>query len=102
MTEKVKLAGGPDKSVTWIWLDPAGGQLKVEYYDFSEPANKFFGNDIAWTITINDMDKLYATVNQDETSLIPWMEQYFKRYFGIKQWLEEHEIDFSIERESWA
>ena len=102
MTEKVKLAGGPDKSVTWIWLDPAGGQLKVEYYDFSEPANKFFGNDIAWTITINDMDKLYSTVNQDETSLIPWMEQYFKSYFGIKQWLEEHEIDFSIERESWA
>ena len=100
MTAKVKLTGGPDKSVTWIWLE--SGQLKVEYYDFSEPANKFFSNDIAWTITINDMDKLYATVNQDETSLIPWMEQYFKSYFGIKQWLEEHGIDFGIERESWA
>ena len=102
MVEKVKLTGGPDKSVTWIWLDPAGGQLKVEYYDFSEPAQKFFGNDIAWTITVNDMHKLYSTVNRDETSLIPWMEQYFKSYFGIKQWLEEHGIDFSIERESWA
>jgi hypothetical protein len=100
MTEKVKLAGGPDKTVTWIWLED--GQLKVEYYDFSEPAHKFFGNDIAWTITVNEMEKLYSTVNQSETTLIPWMEQYFKSYFGIKQWLEENGIDFRIERESWA
>jgi len=102
MTEKVKLTGGPDQTVTWIWLDPAGGQLKVEYYDFSEPAHKFFGNDIAWTITVQGMDKLFSTINQNETTLIPWMEQYFKSYFGIKQWLEENGIDFSIERESWA
>ena len=45
MTQKIKLDGGPDKTVTWIWLE--GGQLKVEYYDYSEPAQKFFGNDIA-------------------------------------------------------
>ena len=102
MIEKTKLSGGPDKTVTWIWLDPAGGQLKVEYYDFSEPAHKFFGNDIAWTITVHEMDKLYSTVNKNEISIIPWMEQYFKSYFGIKQWLEENGIGFSIERESWA
>ncbi len=102
MADKVKLTGGPDKTVTWIWLDPARGQLKVEYYDFSEPAHKFFGNDIAWTITVQDMEKLLSTVTQDETSLIPWMERYFKSYFGIKQWLEENGIGFTIERESWA
>ena len=103
MVQKVRLSGGPDKTVTWIWLDPeTGGQLNVEYYDFSEPAQKFFGNDIAWTITVNNMDKLYATVDQNEASIIPWMEQYFTSYFGIKQWLEENGIDFSIERESWA
>jgi hypothetical protein len=101
MVAKVQLNGGPDNSVTWIWLDPAGGHLKVEYYDFSEPAQKLFGNDIAWTITVNDMDKLYETINQNERTLISWMEQYFKSYFGIKQWLEEHEIGFRIERESW-
>ena len=100
MTEKVKLSGGPDKTVTWIWLEDR--RLKVEYYDFSGPAQKFFGNDIAWTITVNEMDKLFSRINQDETSIIPWMEQYFKSYFGIKQWLEENGIEFSIERESWA
>jgi hypothetical protein len=103
MIEKVRLAGGPEKTVTWIWLDPeTGSQLKVEYYDFSAPAHKFFGNDIAWTITVHEMDKLYSIVNQNETSIIPWMEQYFRSYFGIKQWLEENGIEFSIERESRA
>jgi hypothetical protein len=101
MTDKVKLAGGPEKTVTWIWLDlETGGQLKVEYYDFSEPAHKLFGNDIAWTITVSEMDKLYSAVNQNEASIIPWVQQYFRSYFGIKQWLEENGIDFRLERES--
>lgn len=100
MTEKTKLSGGPDKTVTWIWLE--NGQLKVEYYDFSESAQRLFGNDIAYTVTVHEMDKLYAMANQNETSVIPWMEQYFKSYFGIKKWLEENGIDFSIEREGWA
>lgn len=100
MTEKVKLAGGPDKTVTWIWLED--GQLKVELYDFGETAQRMFGNDIAHTLTVKEMDEFYSTVNKDETTLIPWMEQYFKSYFGIKQWLEENGIGFSIERESWA
>jgi len=100
---KVKLSGGPDKTVTWIWLNPEkGGQLKVEYYDFSEAAQRLFGNDIAYTITVNDMGKLFSTVNQNEISVIPWMEQYFKSYFGIKKWLEENRIDFSVEIEGWA
>lgn len=101
MTEKTKLSGGPDKTVTWIWLDN-NGQLKVEYYDFSESAQRLFGNDIAYTITVNEMDKLFSTVNQNETSIIPWMAQYFKSYFGIKKWLEESKIDFRVEVEGWA
>ena len=100
MTEKIKLTGGPEKTVTWIWLE--SGQLKVEYYDFSEEAQRFFGNDIAWTITVQDMEKIFSIVNKNAETLIPWMEQYFKSYFGIKEWLEENGIEFRVERESWA
>jgi hypothetical protein len=100
--QKVRLSGGPDKTVTWIWLDPAGGRLKVEYYDFSEAAQKLFGNDIAYTITVDETDKLLSIIHQEEASLIPWMAQYFKSYFGIKQWLEESKIGFRVEVESWA
>lgn len=100
MTEKTKLTGGPEKIVTWVWLE--NGLLKVEYYDFSEDAQRMFGNDIAYTITVRDMPKLFSTVGRDENSLIPWMLEYFKGYFGIKQWLEENKIDFEVEIESQA
>ena len=78
------------------------GRLKVEHYDFSKSAQRLFGNDIAYTITVDEMDKLLSTINQNETSLIQWMMQYFKSYFGIKQWLEESEIAFRVEIEGWA
>ena len=100
MAEKTKLTGGPEKTVTWIWLE--GDQLKVEFYDFSELAQKMFGNDIAYTITAHEMDKLLSLAKHDETSIIPWMTETFQNYFGIKKWLEENGINFSIETESWA
>lgn len=100
MTEKVRLAGGPERTVAWVWLKD--GQLRIEYFDFSDSAHTFFGNDIAWMITVDDMDKLFSVVNKDRVPLLRWMELRFKSYFGIKQWLEENGIDFGIERESWA
>ena len=100
MTEKIKLNGGPDKTATWLWLE--GSLLKVEYYDFSEEAQRFFGNDIAYTLTVIDMDKLYASTNQNGSSILAWLTENFKSYFSIKQWLAESGVGFSIETESWA
>ena len=98
MTEKIKLSGELDKTVTWAWLQD--GYLKIEYYDFSDEAQRMFGNDIAYTITVKEMSKLYSFTNQDETSLITWLVENFKGYFGIERWLKENGIDFSVERES--
>jgi hypothetical protein len=100
MDEKVKLSGGPKKTVTWIWLEE--GQLKVEFYDFSETAERMFGNDIAYTLTVNEMTKLYCLAKQDESSLTQWVAEKFKSYFGIKQWLEENGIRFGKEVDPWA
>jgi hypothetical protein len=97
---RIKLTGGPEKTVTWIWLE--NSQLKVEYYDFSEAAQRMFGNDIAYTITVNEMTRLFSLTKQSKASLILWMTDNFTSYFGIKKWLEENGIDFNIERESWA
>lgn len=98
---KLKLSGGPEKTVTWIWLD-TNGQLKVEFYDFSETAQQMFGNDIAYTITVKEMNKLLLLTRQSETSLISWIAEKFQNYFDIKKWLEDNEITHDIERESWA
>ena len=79
-----------------------GGQLKVEFYDFSETAQRMFGNDIAYTITVDEMDKLFSAAKQDESSILAWMAEKFQSYLAIKRWLEENEIGYSVERESWA
>jgi hypothetical protein len=100
MTEKIKLHGGLENTVTWIWLEE--GQLKVEYYDFSDLAERMFGNDIAYTLTVTEMLKLLSLTKQNEASLMAWLAENFKSYFGIKHWLEENKIEFSLERESWA
>jgi retron-type reverse transcriptase len=101
MTDRrVKLAGGPEKTVTWIWLETS--QLKVEFYDFSETAQRMFGNDIAYTITVHEMTRLFALTNLNEVLLIQWLSENFGSYFGIKKWLEENEIGFNVERDSWA
>jgi hypothetical protein len=94
--QKVKLSGGPDKTVTRIWLDPAGGQLKVEYYDFSEAAQRLFGNDIAYTITIHEMDKLFSIVNQNETSILGWIEGYFQSYLALNNGLPKIELILAL------
>jgi len=100
MSEKIKLNGGSEKTVTWIWLEE--GQLKVEFYDLSGTAQRMFGNDIAYTLTVHEMDKLFSSAKLDGTSVMSWMEQNFQSYFGVQRWLEEHEIGFSVDRESWA
>ena len=100
MTEKTRLSDKLDKTASWVWIEDA--HLKVEFYDFSELAQTMFGNDIAYTITVKDMHKLFSLSEQDLTSLIPWMKENFESYFGIKRWLEENGIDFSVEVESWA
>ena len=94
MAQKIQLPGGPDKTVTWIWLDPASGQLKIEFYDFSELAQQMFGNDIAYTLSIagDELRKLYLLAKQDEHSLIDWALKTFRSYFEIRHWLDENGI----------
>ena len=48
------------------------------------------------------MPKLFSLTKHDDASLIKWIEANFKSYFGIKKWLEENNVGFSVEIESWA
>lgn len=100
MKEKIKLSGGLDKTATWVWV--GNGHLKVEFYDFSETAQEMFGNDIAYVLTVEEMEKLFALVRRDEKSLAPWVAENFMDYFGFERWLKDNEIRFSVEWESWA
>lgn len=102
MEEKLKLSGGPQKTVTWIWLE--SGQLKVELYDFSELAQSMFGNDIAYTLSVPEIEvkKMYSLTEQNEGSLLDWISRTFTGYFEIKSWLDENGIEYTKETESWT
>jgi len=100
MTEKIKLTGGLDKTATWVWMNQ--GRLTVEFYDFSETAQEMFGNDIAYVLTVEEMNELFALVKRDENSLLPWIAENFMDYFGIERWLKDNGISFGVERDSWA
>jgi hypothetical protein len=100
MAEKTRLAGGPEKTVTWIWFED--GQFKVEFYDFSDLAQQVFGNDIAYTLTVQDISKLFSVTAQNEGWLMSWIAERFTSYFDIKRWLEEKEVEFSVEIDSRA
>jgi hypothetical protein len=100
MGERTKLAGELEKTTSWVWVE--AGCLRVEFYDFRELAQGMFGNDIAYTLTVHEIPKLFWLTKHDETSLIDWLATSFKSHFGIKRWLEENQIAFSVEIESWA
>jgi len=48
------------------------------------------------------MTKQFSLAKQDATSPIEWMAKEFQSYFGIKRWLEENQIAFRVEIESWT
>jgi hypothetical protein len=69
---KVKLSGGPEKTATWTWLQD--GQLKVEFMISAKP-RRMFGNDIAYTITVREMEKLLSLIRQAESSVLQWLAE---------------------------
>jgi len=98
--EKIKITSDPDKTITWIWLDPeTGGQLKMEYYDFSGLAYYMFGNNIVYTLKVEEMERLFFLTKRDEDSVLRWLMDNFINFFGIKRWLEDNKIAFGVQIE---
>ena len=107
----MRLAGGPDGSASSVWLD-ADGNLKVEYYDFSSEAHAFFGNDIAYVLTIGRKGKsrvldLLAPgcdplAADADARLLSLLAGRFDGYFELKKWLEENGVPFEKFVDTWA
>ena len=84
-TERIRLSGGPDKTVTWAWLED-DGSLVVEYYDHSEEAHQWLGNDVAYILTIPP--------EEAGRVLLTLLSERFASYFEVKPWLEERGISY--------
>ena len=95
--EKIKITSDPDKTITWIWLE--GEQLKMEYYDFSGLAYYLFGNNVVYSLKVEEMERLFFLTKRDEDSLLRWLLDNFESFFGMKRWLQDNKVAFSVQVE---
>jgi hypothetical protein len=95
--EKIKITSDPDKTITWIWLE--NEQLKMEYYDFSGLAYYMFGNNVVYSLTVEETERLFLLTKRDETSVLRWLLDNFVNFFGVKRWLEDNRVAFDVKIE---
>lgn len=97
MIGKVTLTDGTNKTLTWSWLED--DMLTIEYYDFSELAYYIFGNNVVYTLTVSETERLLFLTKRDQESLTQWLSDNFQNFFGIKHWLEENKVAFCLQIE---
>ena len=90
------------------------GTLVIEFFDFSEEAEGVFGNDVAYQLIIPAADKetILSTLINDETTmkragdsdveLLRLLEERFKSYFDLRDWLDENGVDYQKVFDAWA
>ena len=101
---RVRLAGGPERTASWVILRTDGG-VTVEWYDHGEMAQRMFGNDIAHLVHVGsaDVPRLCALLGAAGADGLPAaMQARFADYFAVKAWLDEHCIPYRQEHDSWA
>jgi len=105
--ERVKLRGGPEGSVSWVYLTE-GGDLVVECFDYSEEANDHFGNDVAFLVTVAATDKarVFERLGGEgmcsDAALVALVEARFASYFEARRWLDDEGVQYQHEFDAWA
>ena len=109
----MRLRGGPERTASSIEQLHDGG-LKVEIYDFSDVAERHFGTDVAFILTVPPSsvrsladtmglgDDPTAVSDTADVDLLTRLSDRFASYFEIKAWLDEHAIPYDRDFDSWA
>ena len=109
----MKLKGVLERTASSVEIK-GDGSLVVELYDFSDAAEQRFGNDLAFLLKVSSADKsrmlsclmsghdeMEGSLDRDEL-LLQLLKEQFADYYAVKQWLEENNIPFQKEFDSWA
>jgi hypothetical protein len=106
---RVRLTGGLERTASSAYVNTEGG-IVVECFDFSQDAHDFFGNDVAFSLTIDAELKTavleglgIAHPDDDvDAAILSALADRFASYYAVKQWLEEQQIAFSTAFEPHA
>jgi hypothetical protein len=91
----------------------ADGSLVVELYDFSDAAQKWLGNDVAFLLHLGAEQKtklLTSLLPAEEPApaadrdalLLSLLAERFSDYYDVERWLIDQGIPFRKEFEPWA
>ena len=90
------------------------GSLVIDLHDFSSEAEKWFGNEVAFLLKVSPSDKSkmlscllegqnqVLDESQEDDLLLQLLKERFTDYHDVKQWMEENEIPYEKEFDSWA
>lgn len=109
---RVKLRGVLERTASTAEVR-SDGALVVELYDFSPNAHAWFGNDVAFLLTVaaGEKDAMLSklTAGRDvgpgsdaDDLLLALIEERFSDYYAVKRWLEAHAIPFETEFDARA
>ena len=111
--KRVKLKGVLERTASSAEIK-SDGSVVIELYDFSNEAEKWLGNDVAFLLKVSSGDKsrmlscltkgqnqLAGSLDRDEL-LLQLLKERFADYYAVKQWLEENKIPYQKEFDSWA
>ncbi|MEW6733624.1 MAG: hypothetical protein AB1489_20005 [Acidobacteriota bacterium] len=111
--KKIKLNGGLENTVSTVEIRD-DRSLVIEFYDFSPEAENLLGNDVAYTLTIDVTTKIRVLARlmeenglipnflEDDDLLLQLLEERFKDYFGVQEWLQTNGIAYRKEFDPWA
>ena len=101
---RIRLSGGPDHTSSSASIG-GKGELIVEFYDFSEQAERAFGNDVAFLLTVSPESKgelaKHLGAAGDEP-LLAAIRDRFESYFEVRDWLLARSIPFTKSFDPWA
>jgi hypothetical protein len=109
---RVKLRGVLAQTASWAIIAD-DGNLVVELYDFSDAAQKWLGNDVAFLLKLDSEQKDAAlarllsgeprpSASDDDTLLLQLVAERFADYYDVERWLNDQGIPFRKEFEPWA
>ena len=107
----VRLEGSLPGTATFLY-SASDGCIVIELYDYSEHAERSFGNDVAFLIHVaaEHKSRMLALLRDSDTGeaeytdsdLFERLQGRFQNYFEIKEWLDANGIPYRKEFDGWA
>ena len=110
--KRVKLRGVLAQTASSAAIGADGG-LVVELYDFSDAAQRWLGNDVAFLLQLGAAEKDVVLMrllggepppneSDRDALLLRLVAERFDDYYAVEQWLNDQGLSFRKQFEPWA